>query len=119
MALFGLLFLVSGASLASAPMEAAQNAYVRCLSAEADAALRQRVPPREFSEGVLLICEAETDAFRAAALPLLLTQASHGDDLSAREEANLRFTAMDEANRQKLVASYIGKLRARRGARAP
>lgn len=117
MALFGLLFLLSGTVSASAPMEAAQTAYVHCLSAEADAALRRRVPPVEFVEGVALICERETAAFRTAAMPLLLSQAQGEDDLSAHEEADLRFTAMDEANRQKLIESYIGKLRARRGIR--
>lgn len=112
MTLIGLL-LLSG----SPSMEAAQTAYVRCLAAESDAALRRRVPPAEFAEGVALICEGETAAYRAAAMPLLLSQATAEDDLPAQEQADNRFTAMDEATRQKMIATYVSKLRARRGIR--
>lgn len=112
MTLIGLL-LLSG----SPSMESAQAAYMRCLAAESDAALRRRVPPTEFASGVALICDEETADYRAAAMPLLLSQATVGDGLTPQEQADHRFTAMDEANRQKLIAAYVAKLRARRGIR--
>ncbi len=117
MALVGLLFLFSGSMSMEASMEAAQTAYVRCLAAESDAALRRRIPPDEFADGVARICEEETAAYRAAAMPLLLSQATEREDISPEEQAEHRFSVMDGANRRKLIASYIGKLRARRGLR--
>lgn len=100
-----LLFAVNGPAL-----EAAQAAYVQCLSAESDAALRERVPADLFASGIGEICVRETGAYRAAALPVLLAQQP------GEKAANERFAVEDAANRARLSASYGSKMRAR-GAR--
>lgn len=104
--------------LASTPaLDSAQTAYVQCLAAESDAALRDRVPIDQFAHGAQQICETETAAFRAAALPMLRAQVTGGDAAMAEQTAAERFGALDTANRTKLIAAYGSKLRARRGGR--
>lgn len=115
--MFALVLLLAGPAAMPAGMDAAQTAYVGCLAAESDAALRERVPVDRFAEGAERICEAETTAFRAAAMPLLLAQAGAVDEAAARQDADARFAAMDAAHRARLVTAYQGKLRARRGVR--
>ncbi|WP_380872788.1 hypothetical protein [Sphingomonas sp. DBB INV C78] len=104
--------LLSGLLFFSA-LDDAQLAYIQCLGAESDAALRERVPADLFAQGALQICEDETAAFRAAAMPMLTAQADGGG-----EAAEQRFATMDAANRTRLIQSYAGKLRARRGVRS-
>lgn len=104
--------------LASSPaLDAAQTAYVQCLAAESDAALRDRVPIDLFAHGAQQICEVETAAFRAAALPMLRAQMTGVDEATAEHAAGERFAALDAGNRAKLITAYGGKLRARRGGR--
>lgn len=111
LALFALLWASNPA------LEAAQTAYVQCLSAESDAALRDRVPVDLFAHGAQQICEAETAAFRAVARPMLLAQAAGKAEGGAEQAAEERFAAIDAANRADLISAYRGKMRARRGGR--
>lgn len=88
----------------SAALEATQLAYLRCLGAEADAAMRAGIPADAFADGAPHVCEQETAAYRAVVL------AKHAADRAAPD----RFDTMDAANRRQMIDGYGGRRVTRR-----
>lgn len=110
-----ILFLMAGAA---PDLADAQIAYMRCMSAETDAAIRHNVEPQVFARAVGQLCEDETRTYRAAAIATLINSArgeANFDQNAAQASAETRFTEVDRATRAGMVSRFDTRMRIRRG----